>query len=180
MSRDKAYKIYSGDYSKDGYDQGIEDSKQHISKNKFKFFKAVNPINYIWNFNNAYNSFAQNYDRGYLDGQRVNHNVYNSNQGGSMRVDSYEDLLRVLEETKANMISLINPLQIMVDRYQKQIELAQSAGFMSNIVERLKSKQNIFSKKIDDAVALIKRHEQTIEKHKEKIEYLKQQAESED
>lgn len=175
-----AYKLYSGDYSKDGYDQGIEDSKQNKSKNKFKFFKAVSPINYVWNFNNAYDSFSKNYDKGYLDGQRVNHNVYNSNQGGNMRVDSYEDLLRVLEETKENMLSLINPLQMMVDRYQKQIDLAQSAGFMTNIVERLKSKQRMFSKKIDDTVILVKRHEQTIEKHKEKIEYLKRQAESED
>ena len=38
------YKIYSGDYSKDGYDQGIEDRKANRAKNKFKFFKAVNPI----------------------------------------------------------------------------------------------------------------------------------------
>jgi len=48
-----AFKIYSGDYSKDGYDSGIDDAKHHKPKNKFKFFKAVNPINYVWAFDNA-------------------------------------------------------------------------------------------------------------------------------
>jgi len=40
----KAYKIYSGDYSKEGYDQGIDDRKEKKPKNKFKFFKAVHHI----------------------------------------------------------------------------------------------------------------------------------------
>ena len=39
------YKLYSGDYSKDG---------------------AVHPLNYVWAFNNAYESFMKNYDKGYL------------------------------------------------------------------------------------------------------------------
>jgi len=170
-------KIYHGDYSQDGYDQGINNSKQHKSKNKFKFFKAIHPINYVWNFNNAYDSFAQNYDRGYLDGLRVNHGVYNSNQGGGMSVDSYENHLRVLEETRESIVSLIRPLKLIVNRYQKQIELAHSAGFMSNMVEQLKTKQQKFSIKIDEMVELIKRHEQTIKKHQEIIEDLKRQAE---
>jgi len=60
-----AFKIYSGDYSKDGYDSGIDDAKHHKPKNKFKFFKAVSPINYVWAFDNAYQSFMGNYDKAY-------------------------------------------------------------------------------------------------------------------
>lgn len=85
------FKIYSGDYSKDGYNNGIENAKEGKPKNKFAFFKAVNPINYIWKFTNAYDSYMKNYDNGYLDGQRVNNDIYNdTNQtkGTNMGLDS--------------------------------------------------------------------------------------------
>ena len=100
------FKIYSGDYSKEGYDQGIEDRKENKPKNKFKFFKAVNPINYVWAFNNAFDSFNKNYDKGYLDGQRVEHNIYSSSnqtKGASVQKDSYENHIRMLKDFKQNL-----------------------------------------------------------------------------
>jgi hypothetical protein len=102
------FKIYSGDYSKDGYEYGIDDRKENRSKNKFKFFKAIHPLNYVWAFNNAYESFMKNYDRGYLDGQRVEHNIYNTNQtkGTSMANDSYDNQLRMLDDFGRNLVAL--------------------------------------------------------------------------
>lgn len=77
MPNNAFFKIYSGDYSKDGYEKGIQDSKKQAPKNKFSFFKAVNPANYIWKFGNAYDSYMKNYDTGYLDGQKVTNKIYN-------------------------------------------------------------------------------------------------------
>ncbi|MDQ7046487.1 MAG: hypothetical protein Q9M39_02290 [Sulfurovum sp.] len=37
------FKIYSGDYLKDGYDSGIDDAKEHKPKNKFKFLRQLIP-----------------------------------------------------------------------------------------------------------------------------------------
>ncbi|MDD2829113.1 MAG: hypothetical protein PHW18_06020 [Sulfuricurvum sp.] len=77
MPNNSFYKIYSGDYSKDGYEKGVEDAKNQTSKNKFSFFKAVNPVNYVWKFSDSYDSYMNNYDTGYLDGQRVTNEIYN-------------------------------------------------------------------------------------------------------
>ncbi len=77
MSKESFFKIYSGDYSKDGYEKGIEDSKNQTQKNKFSFFKAISPANYIWKFGDSFDSYMKNYDTGYLDGQRVTNEIYN-------------------------------------------------------------------------------------------------------
>lgn len=77
MSKESFFKVYSADYSKNGYEDGIKNSTNKEAKNKFIFFKAIHPINYVWKFNNAFDSYMRNYDLGYLDGQRVNNQVYN-------------------------------------------------------------------------------------------------------
>lgn len=77
MMLNNFFKIYSGDYTKEGYDKGIDTAKKHLPKNKFTFFKAVHPINYIWNFDQAFDSYMQSYNSGYGDGLRINHQVYN-------------------------------------------------------------------------------------------------------
>ena len=108
-----AFKIYSGDYSKDGYDSGIDDAKEHKPRNKFKFFKAVNPINYVWAFDNAYQSFMGNYDKGYLDGQRVNHQVYNTThiQGATVNNRSYENHLKMINGLTQTLTALQNKVE---------------------------------------------------------------------
>jgi hypothetical protein len=60
MSKKSFFKLYSGDYSQEGYEFGMKASKNHHAKNKLTFIKAVNPINYAWNFNNAFDSVTKN------------------------------------------------------------------------------------------------------------------------
>jgi len=91
MDKEKLFKIYTGDYSSDGYSNGVVAGKASTPKNKYTFFKVASPINYLWKFHNAFESFSKNYDSGYLDGQRVKHEIYqqqNQKQGETMSMES--------------------------------------------------------------------------------------------
>jgi len=171
-----AYKIYSGDYSKDGYNQGIKDRKENKPKNKFKFFKAVHPINYILAFNNAFDSFNKNYDKGYLDGQKVEHNIYSSSnqtKGASVQKDNYENHIRMLKDFKQNLLALKRHIQVIREKYKKQIDVMESAGFVENIIEPLRNKYQIFSSKIDDIDKQLAQHNQKIEMQTEALNTLR-------
>lgn len=176
-----AYKVYSGDYSKEGYDQGIDDRKEKKPKNKFKFFKAVHPINFVWAFNNAYDSFSKNYDKGYLDGQRVEHQIYNTNstnKGANMQQDNYENHIRMLENFKQNLSALKRHIVVIRDKYKKQIDVMESAGFVENIITPLRNKYQIFSSKIDEIDRQLEQHNQKIEIQKEALNTLRAIARS--
>ena len=176
-----AYKIYSGDYSKDGYDQGIEDRKENRPKNKFKFFKAVHPLNYVWAFNNSYESFMKSYDKGYLDGQRVKHNIYNSNQtkGTGMANDSYDNQLRMLDDFGRNLVALRASMIGLRDKYKRQIDAMQNAGFMQEYISVLQTKYYGLSSKIDDMNDMIDQQNRKLNNHKDIINNLKSMARSE-
>lgn len=173
------YKVYSGDYSKDGYDQGIEDRKEKRPKNKFKFFKAVNPINYVWAFNNSYDSFMKNYDKGYLDGQRVEHNIYSSSnqtKGASMQKDSYANHISMLENFKESLQGLKREIKLVKEQYKKQINAMESAGFMEETVAPLRNKYQTFSSKIDKIDKQLAQHDQKIEIQKEALNAIRATA----
>jgi hypothetical protein len=78
MIINSACQVYSGDYSKEGYDQGRDNRKRTDLKTNLSFFKAVNLINYILAFDNTLDGFSKNYDKGYLDGQKVEHKIYDT------------------------------------------------------------------------------------------------------
>jgi len=104
-------KIYLGDYTEEGYDTGFKDGKKNLPKNRFKFFKAIHPVNLIWNFDNAWETFQRNYDKGYIDDERVEHDVYyksdTTQQGAStMTVNNYATQLAILNQFEANLLSL--------------------------------------------------------------------------
>ena len=81
-------KIWSGNYQKEGYDSGIEDSKNNKPNlAAIKFFKATNPINWFWNFNRAYNTFVKGYKEGYLDGDRVVNEIYSGKDDNMENLD---------------------------------------------------------------------------------------------
>ncbi len=169
-------KLYLGDYSKDGYDSGINDAKNKRVKNKFKFFKVAHPINYIWNFNNSYDSFMKNYNEGYLDGQRVNHNIYSSNQQKGVNMgfdnDSYENHLRMLGEARVNLKNLKRYMQERRDEYKAQINKAKSAGFVTNYVDQLKTKYNKLEQEIDVVLSMLDRHDSYLDKQENNIRRL--------
>lgn len=169
-----AFKIYSGDYSKDGYDNGIDDAKKRKPKNKFKFFKAVNPINYVWAFDNAYQSFMSNYDKGYLDGQRVNHQVYsrNNTKGATVNNKSYENHLKMISQLKQTLTALQHKIESLKDNYKKQIDTMESATFMDNYITPLRGKYSEFSQIIDTLQNMIDEHKAQIALHEEALEHL--------
>ena len=177
------FKIYTGDYSKDGYDSGINDAKSFKPKNGFAVFKAVHPLNYVWKFDNSYSSYNENYKKGYLDGQRVKHNIYSSNQqkGSSMSLenDSLANHLRMVGEVRHNLVALKSYIVERRDEYKKQIDVAQNAGFVSEIVEQLNIKYNVFSQKVDNITALLERHDNTIGKQEESIQRMIRAAQQE-
>ncbi|MDQ7084953.1 MAG: hypothetical protein Q9M36_08465 [Sulfurovum sp.] len=168
------FKIYSGDYSKDGYDSGIDDAKEHKPKNKFKFFKAVNPINYVWAFDNAYQSFMGNYDKGYIDGQRVNHQVYNTTntQGATVNNRSYESHLQMVNQLKERLTALQNKIESLKENYKKQIDAMENASFMDNYITPLRGKYSEFSQIIDTVQSMIDEHKSQIALHEEALEQL--------
>ena len=174
------FKIYTADYSKDGYDHGINDSKNHLTKNKFKFFKVLHPINYIWNFNYAFDTFYKNYNKGYLDGQRVNHEIYSTNRvnkttnnikGANMAgVDRYENHLNMVSEVKREILTLKRYLAEIDVKYKHQIDIAEATGFMTNYTDPLKDKYKTFSQKITDLTNMIERHERELEGQESRLE----------
>lgn len=168
------FKVYSGDYSKDGYDSGIDDAKEHKPKNKFKFFKAVNPINYVWAFNNSYESFMGNYDKGYLDGQRVDHQIYNTikTQGATVNNQSYESHLQMISRLKDTLVSLQNRMEFLQKKYKRQIDMMENASFMDNYIIPLRDKYSQFSQIIDTLQTMIDEHKNQIALHEEKLEHL--------
>lgn len=180
----KISKIYFGDYSSDGYNKGIEDSIGNIPKNKFKFFKAVHPLNYIWNFNNAYESFMKNYDDGYLDGQRVKNEVYSTNQSktnfnqGATMQDSYENHMRMLEVFESNLERLKDHSNSSKEQYAKQLMAMEGAGFVQNITNPLQQKYQEFSNKIRNLHSMIDEHKRKINIQKDALQELSQIARS--
>ena len=168
------FKIYSGDYSKDGYNGGIEDGKSKRVTNRFRFFKAIHPINYIWNFNNSYDSFMQNYKEGYLDGQKVVNEVYTTNRpkGDLMEKDSYEYHLKLIEDFESKLDKLKPYLDDISKQYQRQINAMAGAGFFSNHIIPLQNRYLTFQSKIDSLQSLIDRHKQQLSLHQEKLNNL--------
>lgn len=180
---EKISKVYFGDYSSDGYNIGVDDGKLNIPKNKFKFFKVAHPINYIWNFNNAYDSFARNYDDGYLDGQRVRNEIYRTNstihyaQGVNMQ-DSYENHIRMLEMFESNLVRLKEYSNSSKEQYAKQLIAMEGAGFVQNITNPLQLKYQEFSRKIGNLHSMIDEHKRKINIQKEALQQLSQIARS--
>lgn len=170
------FKIYTGDYSEEGYKSGINDAKSSKPKNGLGVKSAIHPLNYVWKFSNSYDSYNQNYAKGYLDGQRVNHDIYNSNQtkGDMMGLDTdiYENHLRMVGEVRQNLVALKRFMIEKKDDYLKQIKVARNAGFMGNIVSKLESKFNVFENKINDITAMLDKHDNYLDNQENNLRRL--------
>lgn len=143
----------------------------------------VHPINYVWNFNNAYDSFMRNYDDGYLDGQRVKNEIYSTNpnshytQGVNMQ-DSYENHIRMLEVFESNLARLKEYSNSSKEQYAKQLMAMEGAGFVQNITNPLQQKYQEFSSKIRNLHSMIDEHKRKINIQKEALQQLSQIARS--
>ena len=181
MAKNTFYKIYSGDYAEEGYSEGIKDGKNSQPKNKLKVFKILHPINYVWSFNQAFNSFSENYNTGYLDGQRVKHELYRTPQykETAMSEDHYQYHINLLEVFTQQLITLKDYLENSIKpNYGKQIAAMSAAGFVQDYIEPLQNKYQHFTHKIDQLNTTIEQHQQEIQRQKEALEQLKAIARS--
>lgn len=172
-------KIYTGDYSKEGFDKGFSDGDNGKPKNKLSFVSTINPINYAWNYNNSFQSYMGNYDSGYLDGSRNRNGVYsgiNQTTGGNMGKDSYERQLKVLQEAKEKMNLLKSKIVKLNENYSKQLSFAESNSFMGNYIDQLKQMKQIFLNDIDEFSNAINREVMILEKHENEIAKLMRNA----
>ena len=174
-------KYYFGDYTEEGYETGFDDSKKHRPKNRFKFFKVVHPVNWVWNFDNAWETFQRNYDKGYIDNERVEHDIYyksNSTQKGAstMTVNNYTTLLATLNRFEENLQSLKQRLSTLNADYAQQINELKGMGFMEDYTNTLQTRYVTFDEKISDMLTMIDKHLQTIADHKDEIEKNLQKA----
>jgi hypothetical protein len=140
---------------------------------------VLHPVNYVWRFDNAFESFSQNYDAGYLDAQRVAHEVFNDTRPTgriSMATDNYENHLRALDDFRNSLMALKHYTITARDNYAKQLMAMESAGFVQNITQPLLNKYTLFSHKIDTINQLIDAHDNKLVIQKEALKQLAQIA----
>jgi len=175
----KFFKIYTGDYSKDGYDNGINDSKLYKPKNGFSALKTVHPLNYVWKFSNSFDSYNKSYKKGYLDGQRVNHDIYSSSQKTGEVMSSsnqYEYHLKLIENLKQTLDTLNVFLENITQKYKQQLDAMESAGFYDNYIEPLTGKYSRFEQEIKSLSNIIEQHKAQIAHHEQALQELIEDA----
>jgi len=165
-------KLYLGDYTSEGYDSGLEDGKEHRPKNRFRFFKAVHPVNLIWNFGNAWESFQRSYDKGYIDGERVRHDVFDDTANtANERIDTMHDTslerqIALLENFENSLKTVYKQIESLNKKYKGQIDVLANLGFISNYVDTLNERYMTFDNKIENILSSIRQNLQTIEAQK--------------
>ena len=91
-------------------------------------------------------------------------NVFNIiNHGATMEKDNLENHVRMLKDFKQDLLSLQREMKIIRDKYKKQIDMMENAGFVTNIIEPLRNKYQTFSLKIEEIDRQLKRYDQKIE-----------------
>lgn len=178
MSRDSFNKVYTADYSIEGYEGGINDARQRKPNSKFGLFRSLHPLSYLWGFNDALDSYSRNYDQGYLDGQRGNNQVYQptTDTPAMNASDSYTNHLQMLDEVKRAINSLKPKLGAIQERYRRQIDAAEGAGFMREYTEQLRQRHARFAGKVDALIDCIERHNHQLEQQQTLIAQLRAQA----
>ncbi len=91
-------------------------------------------------------------------------NVFNIiNHGATMQKDNLENHVRMLKDFKQDLLSLQQEMKIIRDKYKKQIDMMENAGFVTNIIEPLRNKYQTFSLKIEEIDRQLKGYDQKIE-----------------
>jgi len=88
-------------------------------------------------------------------------------RGEVMQIDSYENHVQMLESFNRNIVALKRHIQEIREQYKRQIDVAESAGFVQNYTDTLKTKYQVFSTKIDEINALIERQDAKLKQQKE-------------
>ena len=171
MSKKVTEALLNSDYTKEGYDLGLEQAKTGSAKNRFTALKEINPVNYLVHTNNSLKTVWNGQDKGYVDGKRVENEVFKTQLSGG-DVEVYENHLRMLSDVKRQLVAMKKQLEVTKESYLKQINAAQAAGFMENYIDPLRERYEVFSSKIEHLDNVIKRHESVISDHEAKLHRL--------
>ncbi len=87
-------------------------------------------------------------------------------------IDSYTNHLRMLNEVKQQLSALKRYMIEMREKYKRQIDVAESTGFMQDYTNQLKEKYQRFSQKVDDITSLMQRHDSQIAQQEAVIQRL--------
>lgn len=126
------FKIYTGDYSKEGYSRGFIDRKRGKPKQGWGVFKEIHPVNFVWKFNESVQSYNSSYKAGYLDRQRVENEVYRDQPPPSAKPTGFsheKSPVNVTSNTLSKQQSSLgaNQMSIGQDSYQNQLRLIRHA-----------------------------------------------------
>ncbi|MBT6048251.1 MAG: hypothetical protein HOG49_15725 [Candidatus Scalindua sp.] len=178
-------KVWTGDYTSEGYNDGLNRSNQKSSKpkNKLTFFTAAHPMNIAgWQFSNAFKSYATGYDTGYDDGLRKKHDIFQSQSssiGGSSMSGgqlNLETQLMFVQEFNRNLDILKDYLSNTSETYKNKINEANSFGANSmaiQYVDVLQNKHNEFDSKINELMSLIESQQSRVRSdHEDKLTRL--------
>lgn len=142
MSKTPFYRIYTGDYTAVGYQNGVADGKQGKPKSHFGMLKR-HWFNYFWKSQESSNSYSAGYNSGHQDGLKIRENIYHQTGAGSMNLEHYERILTGLRTAENNVRQNINQLESSLAHYERQINAMQSAGFLEDYAVQLRKQQGL-------------------------------------
>ena len=166
-------KIYTADYSQEGYDNGIEAGKKGSPK-EHSGALHIHPVNYAWRYNNAHESYCKSYEKGYLDGQRVDHNIYSSQSGGDM--SELERQYQHLGEVEKKVYQHRIELEQACEQYAKQVLAMEQAGFVDDYSEPLKNKLAILKQNVEKMKEELNRQMQLVEQFRQSLHNMRIEA----
>ena len=173
-------KILSGDYSQEGFADGVADSQAGKSKDVRGVYRAINPLNFIWRYPIAEKSYMANYHRGYDGWQYRHHGITGSETGSCPSTNSqfpkfqkgsnmeyYRRHIAAINDCVHEFHVIIGKFQESLSRYQSQIQSASVAGFKGDYIDPLETKRRNLERQVqilmDYLVRLIKKLNECIE-----------------
>lgn len=138
-------KIYTADYSQEGYRDGVDAAKAGQPKSHFGLLRR-HPLNFLWKSDSVGKSYASAYDRGYADGQRVAANIYHEQPAAAsssspgetaMSIQQYRQAIQALNQGKHALQDKIRMLDSALDTYRHQVESARGVGLLEDYTQPL-------------------------------------------
>ncbi|CAA6812891.1 MAG: Unknown protein [uncultured Sulfurovum sp.] len=90
-----------------------------------------------------------------------------------MEKDNYENHITMLLDFKQNLVALQRHIQVIKEKYQKQIDVMENAGFVEDIILSLKHRFQAFSSQIDEIDRQLMEHNHKIDVQKETLTTLR-------
>jgi predicted nucleic acid-binding Zn-ribbon protein len=90
-------------------------------------------------------------------------------KGANMQQDSYANHIQMLIDFQKNLQPLRQYLNDLREKYRKQIDVMENAGFMEETITPLRQKYQAFSSKINEIDRQLIQHNQEIDRHKEEL-----------